>query len=70
MKDSGIYLLYSVCSQLRQRRVLFPQSRKLDTSELSHPPISAEVAEKMAKFHAMRMPFNKEPKWLFGTMDK
>ncbi|KAJ8003213.1 hypothetical protein DPEC_G00167070 [Dallia pectoralis] len=24
----------------------------------------------MAKFHGMRMPFNKEPKWLFGTIDK
>lgn len=46
------------------------QSRKLDTCELSDPSISAEVAEKMAKFHVMRMPFNKEPKWLFGTMDK
>ncbi len=46
------------------------QSRKLDTCELSDPSISAEVAEKMAKFHGMRMPFNKEPKWLFGTMDK
>uniref|UniRef100_A0A665TCU1 Ethanolamine kinase n=1 Tax=Echeneis naucrates TaxID=173247 RepID=A0A665TCU1_ECHNA len=47
-----------------------PSSRKLDTCELSDPSISAEVAEKMAKFHGMRMPFNKEPKWLFGTMDK
>ncbi|KAM4619054.1 choline kinase alpha isoform 1-T1 [Polymixia lowei] len=45
-------------------------SRKLDTCELSDPCISAEVAEKMAKFHGMRMPFNKEPKWLFGTMEK
>ncbi|CAL1595209.1 unnamed protein product [Knipowitschia caucasica] len=57
---------------------LFPQgrleeyvpSRKLETCELSSPSISAEVAEKMAKFHGMRMPFNKEPKWLFGTMEK
>lgn len=46
------------------------QSRKLDTCELSDLSISAEVAEKMARFHGMRMPFNKEPKWLFGTMDK
>uniref|UniRef100_A0A674CGW8 Ethanolamine kinase n=1 Tax=Salmo trutta TaxID=8032 RepID=A0A674CGW8_SALTR len=46
------------------------QSRKLDTDELSMPSISAEIAEKMAKFHGMRMPFNKEPKWLFGTIDK
>lgn len=46
------------------------QSRKLDTCELSDSSISAEVAQKMARFHGMRMPFNKEPKWLFGTMDK
>uniref|UniRef100_A0A3Q1F0P1 Ethanolamine kinase n=1 Tax=Acanthochromis polyacanthus TaxID=80966 RepID=A0A3Q1F0P1_9TELE len=46
------------------------QSRKLDTVELRDCSISAEVAEKMAKFHGMRMPFNKEPQWLFGTMDK
>ncbi|XP_055790196.1 choline kinase alpha-like isoform X1 [Salvelinus fontinalis] len=48
----------------------FVPSRKLDTDELSMPSISAEIAEKMAKFHGMRMPFNKEPKWLFGTIDK
>uniref|UniRef100_A0A674EX73 Ethanolamine kinase n=1 Tax=Salmo trutta TaxID=8032 RepID=A0A674EX73_SALTR len=48
----------------------FVPSRKLDTVELSMPSISAEIAEKMAKFHGMRMPFNKEPKWLFGTIDK
>lgn len=53
-----------------RKQILFWQSRKLDTWELSDPCISAEVAEKMAKFHGMRMPFNKEPKWLFGTMEK
>ncbi|XP_063145334.1 choline kinase alpha isoform X2 [Candoia aspera] len=46
------------------------QSRKLDTEELGLPDISAEIAEKMARFHGMKMPFNKEPKWLFGTMEK
>ncbi|XP_030307126.1 choline kinase alpha isoform X3 [Calypte anna] len=46
------------------------QSRKLSTEELSLPDISAEIAEKMARFHGMTMPFNKEPKWLFGTMEK
>lgn len=46
------------------------QSRKLDTDELSLPDISAEIAEKMARFHGMKMPFNKEPKWLFGTIEK
>ncbi|XP_061783886.1 choline kinase alpha isoform X1 [Nerophis lumbriciformis] len=60
--------LYGIFPQGRLEQYL--PSRKLDTCELSDPNISAEVAEKMAKFHAMRMPFNKEPTWLFGTMDK
>ncbi|XP_070686827.1 choline kinase alpha isoform X2 [Pempheris klunzingeri] len=60
--------LYGIFPQGRLEQ--YVPSRKLDTCELSDPSISAEVAEKMAKFHGMRMPFNKEPKWLFGTMDK
>ncbi|XP_034541570.1 choline kinase alpha isoform X2 [Notolabrus celidotus] len=60
--------LYGIFPQGRLEQ--YVPSRKLDTCELSVPSISAEVAEKMAKFHGMRMPFNKEPKWLFGTMDK
>lgn len=51
-------------------KVFCLQSRKLDTCELSEASISAEIAEKMARFHGMKMPFNKEPKWLFGTMEK
>ncbi|XP_023267181.1 choline kinase alpha-like isoform X2 [Seriola lalandi dorsalis] len=60
--------LYGIFPQGRLEQ--YVPSRKLDTCELSDPSISAEVAEKMARFHGMRMPFNKEPKWLFGTMDK
>ncbi|RVE71382.1 hypothetical protein OJAV_G00051230 [Oryzias javanicus] len=60
--------LYGIFPQGRLEQ--YVPSRKLDTWELSDPSISAEVAEKMARFHAMRMPFNKEPKWLFGTMEK
>uniref|UniRef100_A0A4W6ETX8 Ethanolamine kinase n=1 Tax=Lates calcarifer TaxID=8187 RepID=A0A4W6ETX8_LATCA len=60
--------LYGIFPQGRLEQ--YVPSRKLDTCELSDPSISSEVAEKMAKFHGMRMPFNKEPKWLFGTMDK
>ncbi|XP_078139269.1 choline kinase alpha isoform X2 [Centroberyx gerrardi] len=60
--------LYGIFPQGRLEQ--YVPSRKLDTCELSDLSISAEVAEKMAKFHGMRMPFNKEPKWLFGTMDK
>ncbi|XP_013916341.1 PREDICTED: choline kinase alpha isoform X2 [Thamnophis sirtalis] len=60
--------LYGIFPQGRLEE--FIPSRKLDTEELSVPDISAEIAEKMAKFHGMKMPFNKEPKWLFGTMEK
>ncbi|XP_060625663.1 choline kinase alpha [Anolis sagrei] len=60
--------LYGIFPQGRLEE--FIPSRKLDTEELSLPDISAEIAEKMARFHGMKMPFNKEPKWLFGTMEK
>ncbi|NWQ64557.1 CHKA kinase, partial [Neopipo cinnamomea] len=60
--------LYGIFPQGRLEE--FIPSRKLRTEELSLPDISAEIAEKMARFHGMKMPFNKEPKWLFGTMEK
>ncbi|XP_065611174.1 choline kinase alpha isoform X2 [Cyrtonyx montezumae] len=60
--------LYGIFPQGRLEE--FIPSRKLSTEELSLPDISAEIAEKMAVFHGMKMPFNKEPKWLFGTMEK
>uniref|UniRef100_A0A672I1B4 Ethanolamine kinase n=1 Tax=Salarias fasciatus TaxID=181472 RepID=A0A672I1B4_SALFA len=60
--------LYGIFPQGRLEQ--YVPSRKLETGELSDRGISAEVAQKMARFHGMRMPFNKEPRWLFGTMDK
>ncbi|XP_060033271.1 choline kinase alpha isoform X4 [Erinaceus europaeus] len=60
--------LYGIFPQGRLEE--FIPSRRLETEELSVPDISAEIAEKMATFHGMKMPFNKEPKWLFGTMEK
>uniref|UniRef100_A0A8B9KU60 Ethanolamine kinase n=1 Tax=Astyanax mexicanus TaxID=7994 RepID=A0A8B9KU60_ASTMX len=60
--------LYGIFPQGRLEQ--FVPSRKLNTDELKIPSISSEIAEKIAKFHRMRMPFNKEPKWLFGTMEK
>ncbi|XP_015744356.1 choline kinase alpha [Python bivittatus] len=60
--------LYGIFPQGRLEE--FIPSRKLDTEELGLPDISAEIAEKMARFHGMKMPFNKEPKWLFGTIEK
>ncbi|XP_020787809.1 choline/ethanolamine kinase isoform X1 [Boleophthalmus pectinirostris] len=57
---------------------IFPEGRleqyltntRMRTDHLSEPSISAEIATKVARFHNMLMPFNKEPKWLFGTIDK
>ncbi|XP_042197413.1 choline kinase alpha isoform X2 [Callorhinchus milii] len=60
--------LYGIFPQGRLEQ--FIPSRKLETQELSIPNISAEIARKMATFHGMKMPFNKEPKWLFCTMEK
>uniref|UniRef100_A0A3P8S2M5 Ethanolamine kinase n=1 Tax=Amphiprion percula TaxID=161767 RepID=A0A3P8S2M5_AMPPE len=51
---------------------IFPEGRleQYLPSKLSNPDISAEIATKLARFHEMVMPFNKEPKWLFATIDK
>ncbi|KAG7456171.1 hypothetical protein MATL_G00248950 [Megalops atlanticus] len=57
---------------------IFPEGRleqyvpstRLRTEQLRIPELSAEIAVKMARFHEMVMPFNKEPKWLFGTIDR
>ena len=46
------------------------QNTRMRTDQLSEPDISAEIATKLAHFHEMVMPFNKEPNWLFGTIDK
>ncbi|XP_078271483.1 choline kinase alpha isoform X3 [Rhinoraja longicauda] len=60
--------LYGIFPQGRLEQ--FIASRKLETRELAIPCISTEIAKKMATFHRMTMPFNKEPKWLFCTMGK
>uniref|UniRef100_A0A8C5PEW2 ethanolamine kinase n=1 Tax=Leptobrachium leishanense TaxID=445787 RepID=A0A8C5PEW2_9ANUR len=60
--------LYGVFPQGRLEEYI--PSRRLVTSELSDPATSKEIAEKMARFHGMEMPFNKMPVWLFNTMDK
>ncbi|XP_067356474.1 choline/ethanolamine kinase isoform X3 [Channa argus] len=46
------------------------QNTRMRTDQLSDPAISAEIATKLARFHEMSMPFNKEPKWLFGTINR
>ncbi|XP_059842937.1 choline/ethanolamine kinase isoform X2 [Hypanus sabinus] len=60
--------LYGVFPQGRLEQYI--PSRRLLTEELGFPDISAEIAVKMSRFHGMVMPFNKEPKWLFETMDR
>ncbi|XP_078534064.1 choline/ethanolamine kinase-like [Lissotriton helveticus] len=60
--------LYGVFPQGRLEQYI--PSRRLLTAELREPDISAEIAEKMCNFHRMVMPFNKEPKWLFETMNR
>ncbi|KAG8440143.1 hypothetical protein GDO86_006079 [Hymenochirus boettgeri] len=59
--------LYGVFPQGRLEQYI--PSRRLVTSELSDPDMSSEIAEKLARFHKMEMPFNKEPVWLFRTME-
>ncbi|XP_039987979.1 choline/ethanolamine kinase isoform X2 [Xiphias gladius] len=60
--------LYGIFPEGRLEQYL-PNTR-MRTDQLSDPVISAELATKLARFHKMLMPFNKEPKWLFGTIDK
>ncbi|XP_056137402.1 choline/ethanolamine kinase [Lampris incognitus] len=60
--------LYGIFPEGRLEQYI--QNNRMCTEELSDPSISAEIATKMARFHGMLMPFNKEPKWLFGTIDK
>ncbi|XP_069739022.1 choline/ethanolamine kinase-like [Phaenicophaeus curvirostris] len=59
--------LYGVFPQGRLEQYI--PSRRLRTEDLWDPDISKEIAVKMSRFHGMVMPFNKEPKWLFGTME-
>ncbi|XP_037110062.1 choline/ethanolamine kinase isoform X1 [Syngnathus acus] len=60
--------LYGIFPQGRLEQY-FPNTR-MRTNQLSDVDISAEIATKMARFHKMVMPFNKEPTWLFGTINK
>ncbi|XP_032077657.1 choline/ethanolamine kinase [Thamnophis elegans] len=60
--------LYGIFPQGRLEEYI--PSRRLVTEDLLEPSISGEIAVKMARFHGMVMPFNKEPKWMFGTMER
>lgn len=60
--------LYGVFPQGRLEQYI--PSRRLLVDELCLPDISSEIAVKMSRFHGMVMPFNKEPKWLFETIER
>jgi hypothetical protein len=62
------------CSSYWQNYVLFQanthfQARPLKTKELSDPQLSVLIAEKMASIHQMNIPINKEPRWLWDTVN-
>ena len=38
--------------------------------DLHNPNYSTSIAQLMAKFHSLEMPFIKEPHWLFDTTKK
>jgi choline/ethanolamine kinase len=40
----------------------------LTTCDLYNPKISSSIAQALAKFHALDMPFSKEPKWFYDTI--
>ncbi|XP_057693341.1 choline/ethanolamine kinase isoform X1 [Corythoichthys intestinalis] len=60
--------LYGIFPEGRLEQYL-PNTR-MRTDQLSDADISAEIATKLARFHKMVMPFNKEPTWLFGTINR
>ncbi|XP_069691053.1 choline/ethanolamine kinase-like [Periplaneta americana] len=45
-------------------------ARPLLTRELSDPVLSQLVAQKLAQIHMMDVPINKEPRWLWDTMNR
>nr|XP_022911009.1 choline/ethanolamine kinase isoform X2 [Onthophagus taurus] len=45
-------------------------ARPLQTRELSDPKLTHLIAKKMASIHSMEVPLQKEPGWLWETIDK
>ena len=42
----------------------------MDQCDMYVPELSREIAQVMARFHKLEMPFIKEPSWLFDTINK
>ncbi|KAG8231050.1 hypothetical protein J437_LFUL011173 [Ladona fulva] len=45
-------------------------ARPLHTKELADKGLSRLIAEKVAQIHLMKVPINKEPRWLWDTMER
>ncbi|XP_071447667.1 choline/ethanolamine kinase-like [Hetaerina americana] len=45
-------------------------ARPLRTRELADRGLSRLIAEKLAQIHLMKVPINKEPRWLWDTMER
>jgi choline/ethanolamine kinase len=45
------------------------QARPLKTKELGDPRLSVLIAKNMASIHQMNIPINKEPRWLWDTIN-
>ncbi|XP_046382593.1 choline/ethanolamine kinase-like [Ischnura elegans] len=45
-------------------------ARPLRTRELADRRLSRLIAEKLAQIHLMKVPINKEPRWLWDTMER
>ncbi|XP_061420356.1 choline/ethanolamine kinase-like [Lethenteron reissneri] len=48
----------------------FIPSKRLSCVDLRDPDLSALIACKMAQFHSMKVPLNKEPKWLYESIER
>ena len=58
---------WSIMSHIQH---LYLQARHLTTKELSDPHLSKCNAIKIAEYHAMDLPLNKEPTWIWENMEK
>lgn len=56
--------------QFQRKFKLLLQARPLTQQEMADPTLNLIVAEKMAAVHTMNIPINKEPRWLWDTMNK
>jgi len=73
--DSVIFTLLSERNLGPKLHGIFPggrieeyiPARPLKTQELSDEKLSRQIATKMAAVHAMNVPINKEPRWLWDT---